>query len=423
MSRYQEVRTNWPILAGATLGMSIGTASLLSPSLGVFFSAIAEDFGWTMADMSALMLPFGVTCCVTSILFGGLIDKVGARPLLILGYVSFLISMVGLYLLPASWPVLLLWIVVLGGGAMANGNMSFARIVNERFDRCRGLALGSMTMGVGTVGIAVPFVTALMVRDWGWRTAYAVLGVLVAVLAPIALAAVWKASGRPSRASHASVPKAKGHGFGYLLRRRAMWTMVIAYALISVGLNGYLIHIVPMLKGMGFTLVEAAAAQSLFSAAMILSRVSTGAAIDRFFAPYVSAATCFAAAGGMLLVVWAGGDRPVLTFVGVCMIGVSYGAEADVLAYTMSRYFGIESFGKSFGTLHGLGILAAGMSPILIAHFSAGGADYSHALLLTSGLLALGAVVFLTAPPFQAGNQASRATVEPLASPVATGSE
>ncbi len=398
---YDELRSNWRIVAGSTLGMSIGTASIVGPSLGIFFTAIASDFGWSMRDMSALMLPFGVTCFVSSVVFGGLLDKIGVRPILILGYVSFVVAMAGLAMLPESWPVLLVWMMVVAMSGLANGGMPFARIINERFDSCRGLALGALTMGVGTVGIAVPVVAALLVESWGWRSAYATFGVVVACLAPVALAAVWNVSGRPYAPTDQRSRQSVGHGYSSLVRSRAMWTMVLAVALISVGLNGYLIHIIPMLNGSGFTLVEAAYAQSLFSVAMILSRISTGAAIDRFFAPYVSAVTCVAAACGMLLIVWAGGNTPALTFIGVALIGVAYGAEADVLAYIMSRYFGLASFGKSYGMLHGLGILAAGLSPLLIAQFSEEGANYDKALYITAGLLALGAIVFVSAPRFE----------------------
>lgn len=404
---FGEVKRGWPIIAGSTLGMSIGTAALIAPSLGVFFSAIAEDFGWTMREMSALMLPFGLCACVSSIIFGTILDKVGVRPILIFGYILFCVTMVGLVLLPESWPVLLFWIMMLGTAGIATGGMSFARILNEKFDSCRGLALGALTTGVGAVGIAVPVVSALMIGAWGWRGAYGALGILVAVLAPVAMAFVWKASGPPAKktVSEKKAAETVEHDYGSLLRSKAMWIMVLAVALISFGLNGYLIHIVPMLQGQGFTFVEAALAQSLFAAAMIVSRLGTGAAIDRFFAPYVSAVTCLAAAGGMVIVVMAGGSLPALTFFGVALIGIAYGAEADVLAYIMSRYFGLESFGRAYGLLHGLGILAAGLSPLIIAHFSADGTDYATALYVTAGLLVAGAVTFMCAPPFSQGDR------------------
>lgn len=412
-----EIRSGWKVIAGSTLGMSIGTASIVGSTIGIYFSAISADFGWSMREFSAMMLPFGAIACVFSIIFGVLIDRTGVRPILIAGYSMFCLAAFGMAAIAPVQSVFLIWLLVLGVSGVANGSMSYARVVNTRFAKRRGAALGIMTTGVGIVGFAIPLATAYLVGNFGWRASYAVTGVIVGVLAPVALALVWRYSGKTvpeKRISETSKPSPpvieqkavseggsdRGLGFSKLLKTRAMWTIIIAVSFVSIGVNGYLVHIVSMLQESGFTLMQAALAQSFFSIAMIVSRLVSGIAIDRYFAPFVIAATSFGAALGMLLIVWAGSSFPVLTFLGIAMIGIAYGADADVLAYIMSRYFGIASFGRAYGIMNGLGILAAGLSPSLIAYVSQDGLSYELALYTTAALVAFGGLIYMTAPRF-----------------------
>lgn len=406
-----ELKNGWPVIAGATLGMSIGAASLMAPTFGIYFAAMAADIGWTMTTFSAMMLPFGLVACAASIIFGVLIDKLGVRPILVFGYLFFLVTMAGLALMPEIAWVLGFWIAMTGVSGMANGSMAYARIINAKFALRRGTALGIMATGVGIVGFGVPVGSALIIEEYGWRASYGVTGAVVALLAPIALIAVWKSAGkspadaqREVRAQAGAPPIAadeKGHTFRQLLSTRAMWTIIFGIVFVSLGINGWLVHIPTMLEGKGFAPVEAALAVSFFSVAMILSRLATGIAIDRIFAPFVIAATSLGGALGMLTVVWVGSDIPALTYLGVAMLGIAYGADADVLAYIMSRYFGLASFGRAFGMLNGMGLIGAGMSSLVIAWASADGTDYDTGLYTMAGIVALGALGYMTAPRFK----------------------
>ena len=81
----------------------------------------------------------------------------------------------------------------------------------------------------------------------------------------------------------------------------------------------------------------------------MFSRIIIGFLIDRFFAPHVALA-CFALTA-IGLAVLAGGATYSLAFVAAIFIGLSFGAEIDLLAFLTSRYFGVANFGKVYGIL------------------------------------------------------------------------
>ncbi len=135
---------------------------------------------------------------------------------------------------------------------------------------------------------------------------------------------------------------------------------------------------------------------------MSASRSSPGAllsgwSIDRVFAPYVAA---------IAFVVSAGGDRPPPHALGPAPVAcrardrrVTIGAELDILAFTMSRYFGLASFARLYGLAYSTMIFAGGASPYLIARLAPAG-DYSLAILVSASGLALSAVLVALLPKF-----------------------
>jgi MFS family permease len=99
----------------------------------------------------------------------------------------------------------------------------------------------------------------------------------------------------------------------------------------------------------GMTPANAALVQSTLGLSIVFSRIVIGYLIDRFFAPHIALA-CFALTA-IGLAVLAGGATYSLAFIAAIFIGLSFGAEIDLLAFLTSRYFGVANFGKVYGIL------------------------------------------------------------------------
>jgi MFS family permease len=167
--------------------------------------------------------------------------------------------------------------------------------------------------------------------------------------------------------------------------------MTVAFMLVGASVHACIIHL-PQLIGdhQGIT-SSAALATSVLGLALLLERAGTGYFLDRHFAPRV-ASLVFASAAVGILVIWLCSQRPLL-LVGGFLVGLAFGAEADIIAYLVARYFGLRSLGVAVGFAFGAFVLAGGAGPLLmdLAFDRSGsyGVPLAAAFLLTSLAAAL----------------------------------
>src|SRR5262249_47803016 len=109
-----------------------------------------------------------------------------------------------------------------------------------------------------------------------------------------------------------------------------------------------------------------------------------------FFAPRVAIGFFGASATGMAIL-WAGSTGAV-ALAAAFLVGLGMGAEADVIAYLMSRYFGLRAFGTAYGHGFGAFVLAGAVGGLLMGE----GFDWTHsytvplAVFFVAMMLAIG---------------------------------
>src|SRR3954467_15337530 len=91
-------------------------------------------------------------------------------------------------------------------------------------------------------------------------------------------------------------------------------------------------------------------------------RVLTGYIIDRFFAPYVAAVMFIGTALGCLLLLIGG---PGTALVAAALVGLSLGAEFDLIAYLTARYFGMARYGFVYALIYAMFVVGAAVGPTL----------------------------------------------------------
>jgi MFS family permease len=114
----------------------------------------------------------------------------------------------------------------------------------------------------------------------------------------------------------------------------------------------------------GATMASTALAVSVAGLALLAGRAGTGFFLDRFFGPYVAMVLFTLAASGIALL-WIGATgMPAL--LGAFLVGLGMGAEMDIIAYLISRYFGLRSLGAAFGAAFCAFVLASGLGPLIM---------------------------------------------------------
>jgi cyanate permease len=177
-----------------------------------------------------------------------------------------------------------------------------------------------------------------------------------------------------------------------IIRKPEFWILMVTFIFVSFVLNGLLSHLVPMLTDRGTSAAHAAMVASTVGITVFISRIGVGYLVDRFFAPRV--AVCMFGLSALGLLSFASGASGNIAFVSAIFIGLSLGAELDLMAYLVSRYFGLRSFASIYGILLSGIVVGAGAAPVSFALWFDSSGSYTG-ILSISVILNLIAVLLM----------------------------
>jgi MFS family permease len=363
----------WWVVLACAVGLFWGPPIIVF-CFPVFLKPLMQDFH---AGRAAVSLGFTLQLFATAAgapLVGWLIDRYGSRRVIVWATSLFGAILLLNKPLSANLGRFYLFCIALGLLGDGVGPLPYGKVVSLWFDRSRGMALGLMMVGIGTGAIVLPPVAQQLIAKFGWHAAYSVLGgaVLVVALPVVALLIRDRPQdmgllpdGVPSRyvvaGSEAAVA---GLSAADAWSTRTFWRMVCAFFLVSASVQGCVIHLAAMFSDHGMSIQRAALGSSLAGAAVLLGRVGTGYLLDRFFAPKV-AAVFFAGAAVGIGLLWMRGAAAVL-LLGALFVGFGLGAELDLIAYLVSRYFGLRAFGKVYSSAFAAFALAGALGPLIM---------------------------------------------------------
>jgi MFS family permease len=394
-SPIEELRRSWRTVLGCMAAVSIGAIGLFAYTNGVFVPVLVREAGFTHEQLGFATLLLSSIVAVLAPLAGAAMDRYGPLRMIAIGVVGEAAAFVAFATLPPVFGFYLGAITLLALLGVATTPPGFSRIVTARFDRARGFALGLGISGLGLMAMFGPVLMNHVIESVGWRSAYLVLAALVLVLGGGGLLLI--ASDGPHAAKRTAQTVGASLGGGWdALKRPLFWLLLVAFVLPSLSAGGYLFHLVNILRERGVSGDEAARVQGMVGLAVLIGRLTSGAAMDRFFAPYVAAVAFTISALGCVLLL--SGD-PIMIGAAALAIGLTIGAELDIMAFVMSRYFGVTNFGRLYGLAYGALIIGGGVSPTWITAVARTD-GYPMALLISAFGTLAGAALLLFAPRF-----------------------
>ncbi len=162
--------------------------------------------------------------------------------------------------------------------------------------------------------------------------------------------------------------------------------------IVSAAAGGTIAHIVPLLADRGIATSTATAVLSSAGLALVAGRLFAGYLLDRIFAPYVAAVFFLAPMIGIALLLFT--SAASVAAIATILVGIGLGAEVDLIAFLLSRYFGMRAFGEIYGYLFALFMLGAGAGPFAMGVWYDATGSYRMmlgcfvgALLVASGLM------------------------------------
>src|SRR5581483_10021971 len=113
---------------------------------------------------------------------GRLVDRVGARALMVAGTLLLGASLASLSLVTRLWHLYFLYGVLVAIGLAATSHVVAAAVISRWFSRRRGTALSTLG-GASMAGMSLLVPLAMwLVINVGWRGTYVLLGIAVVVL-------------------------------------------------------------------------------------------------------------------------------------------------------------------------------------------------------------------------------------------------
>jgi len=337
----------WWIVVAAFLNLFF-VVGILFYGFPVFYPFFVESLGFTRAQVTqGFLLGFLSAGLPFGLLAGTLIDRIGARLVILAG-----VGLVGLPLLLMGsmsrfWQFEILCIVEVIGYVLA-GPIANQVLIAKWFGQRRGRAMGYAYLGLGLGGVAAPTLVNFLARSLGWRHGLELLGTFVlVVLFPIG---IWLTRSSPKDVGVApeafgeAMPSENSAGVLQAVPSAAFW-LIVAGSTLAIGAIGAVIqHFILFLKDAGYSAAAASQYSTILLTASLGGRVVVGYLADRVRKSHLMAFFYFLIGASVFLLVYPHATVILVTF--AVVFGFSMGADYMLIPLVTAECFGTAALGK-----------------------------------------------------------------------------
>ena len=342
-------------------------------SYGVFFKAIAEDFGGSRLGVAIGLTVTNAVGAIAAPYVGRALDKYPLRNVMGIGALFMALGFLGLSFVQNELQFYLVLGLFIGLGASSMGNLATSKLVTNWFDKRRGMALGIAAAGVSLSGVIMPYISAELIENFGWRHGFMVYSIFTfLVVVPLIFRLVISRpedvglrpdGAMPIKFDDGSIlspvekvpPKMR---LLELFKEHNFRMIVLTFSLLFCSMSATLTHMIPRLTDFGYTLVEASLVMSLCAGFGVVGKLSFGWLSDRLSVRKVMAIVISMQFTGQYLMF---GSLDYLTFaLGASMFGFGVGGVVPMHGAVVGKTFGRDRFGAV------LGLMRPAMFPIQI---------------------------------------------------------
>jgi len=343
-------------------------------SYGVFFKAIAADFGGSRLGVAIGLTVTNAVGAVAAPYVGRALDKYPLRNVMGVGALFMALGFLGLSFVQNELQFYLVLGLFIGFGASSMGNLATSKLVTNWFDKRRGTALGIAAAGVSLSGVIMPYISAELIENFGWRQGFLVYSAFTfLVVVPLIFRLVISRpedvglrpdGAMPLRADDGSLvppaprPTLPKLGMLELFKQHNFRMIVLTFSLLFCCMSATLTHMIPRLTDFGYSLVEASLVMSMCAGFGVVGKLSFGWLSDRLSVRKVMAVVIFMQFTGQYLMY---SSMEYLTFaIGASMFGYGVGGVVPMHGAVVGKTFGRDRFGAV------LGLMRPAMFPIQI---------------------------------------------------------
>lgn len=348
----QEWRRHYMLPIAAALGYATSVIHIYG--LGPYIQPISDQFGWTRTQVTAGLTLSTMIQALFSIPIGLMVDRLGPR---LFGLVGMLLTCGAFALLGTATGDRSQWFMLWGLLALATLPVQatiWTSAVATRFEASRGLAFAITLCGASLAVAIFPLMSSWLIGHYGWQRAAPIQALAWAAISFPLIFLFFRGARDRQRAAgpveeRTDVPLT-GATLAQGVRSSIYHRLLLASLLFTFTIIALVVHFVPILTDRGADPMRAAGIASVVGLASIVGRLATGLLLDRFRASLVGAAVFLLPAGASLLLLLSGSDITLL-ICAAALVGLTLGAEVDVIVYLTTQHFGLRTFGGLYGGL------------------------------------------------------------------------
>lgn len=357
--------------------------SILAPDMAAHFAWSSE---WIFGALSAALLIGGFTAPW----LGMLLDRIGAGRVMTIGSAIAAAALIGCAFAPGKVSYVVALIAIEVAANLVQYGAAFALLVQLR-PQVAQRSITYLTLIAGFASTIFWPVTTTLHAPLSWQNVYLVFAALnLLICLPIH---AWLSRGGSARKAAASAERTRVEGVLASDRRRSgFMLMVTGFSLMSLASSAVLVHMVPLLSGLGLG-ATAALVGTLFGPSQVLSRL-----INMLFGrnlPPLHLALIAAAlipGGTVILLLTAPSVSGALVFAAI--FGMGNGLLSIVTGTLPLALFGSDGYGKMQGRMMSARLVLSALAPFVLA-FSMKWIGIVPSLAITACLGAAAAVAFV----------------------------
>ena len=370
----------WRIVAVGVLLAAFSSGSAFY-AFGLFIVPFNEEFGWTRGNVSGAISLHFLIVGLCGPFAGRIIDRFGARYLVIGGVGIAGAAYVALSMV-SSLPALYATWALLAVGTALFGVVPIGVMVSQWFDRQRGLAMGIAMIGIGLGGLVFAPIIGAVIDATGWRTAAVILGALLLTIpVPFALFIIRRSpadmglgrDGDPIPPSDTAPdpiqPRTLGSDgvatasttMGAAIRTPAFWLISGAFFLASTATVGVLQHQASFLRDYALAPSLAALGVGVTSGIGSAGKLFFGYLADRLPVRYAALLSFGCQATGLSLLLTTQQTWAIWAY--IVLFGIGMGAIVVLVPLLVAEVFGTSAFGVLFGSVNAVQGLGLALGP------------------------------------------------------------
>ncbi len=408
--KHSKVFYGWYIV-GAAVVIILYTGGIVHFGFTAFFEPIAEEFGWSYAQVSLAFSLRGFEMGLLAPFIGFLVDRLGPRRMIFSGAILICTGFLLLSRISSLAGFYSAFILIATGMSTCTGTVLLTAVTNW-FRRRAGIATGIVTSGFGMGGLIVPLVTWL-VDTLEWRQAMITVGLgMLLIVLPLSFVVRHKpehygylpdgdvdsAEEDGDTKAELAVPEVSVSA-KQALRGRVFWQIAVASACHSFVIGAIVTHMMPYLSSVNIARSLSSVIALMLPVTSIIGRLGSGWLGDRVGSRLVFSTSFALMTMGSFIFAFVNADIKWLLIPFIIALSLGWGLSVTTRITLLREHFGRQSFGTILGSTSGVMMLGNMAGAPLAGWVYDTWGSYQGAWLSYAAVTLVGLILVFTIPP------------------------